>query len=267
MGILNVTPDSFSDGGRFAGIPDAIVQAEWMHAAGATIIDVGGESTRPGASRVAVDQERQRVVPVVAELAARGIVVSIDTMNAATALAAIEAGATIVNDVSGGLADRHMARVVADTRALMVAMHWRGHSDTMQQHTDYVDVVGEVRDHLARRLDELSAAGIDRDRLIVDPGLGFAKTGEQNWSVLNGLHRFAELAPVLVGASRKRFLGDLLAEGAPMTDRDLPSAVVSALSARAGAWGLRVHDVAATRTALAVVDAWDSATVEGDSHV
>lgn len=259
MGILNVTPDSFSDGGQWTGFDAAIAHAESMRAAGATIIDVGGESTRPGAERVPVDEEHSRVIPVVAELAGRGLRVSVDTLNASTARAALDAGAVIVNDVSGGLADPAMSRVVAGSNAIMVAMHWRGHSDAMNLRTDYTDVAAEVREHLARRIDALVGAGIDRDRLIIDPGLGFAKTSEQNWRVLSSLNRLAGLAPVLVGASRKRFLGALLPAGAPVEDRDLPTAVVSALSARAGAWGVRVHDVAATKAALDVVAAWDGA--------
>jgi dihydropteroate synthase len=196
------------------------------------------------------------VIPVVRELAVRGIPVSIDTLNAATARAAFDAGASIINDVSGGLADTAMASVAAETGATFIAMHWRGPSSTMQQRTEYTDVVAEVRDHLAARIDALEAAGVSRDRIVIDPGIGFAKTIDQNWLVLGQLEKLVGLAPVLVGASRKRFLGELFAPGTPTDERDLPTAVISALSAGAGAWGVRVHDVAATRAALAVAALW-----------
>jgi dihydropteroate synthase len=259
MGVVNVTPDSFSDGGRWFDADAAIAHGLELVADGADIVDVGGESTRPGAARVEPDEELRRVVPVIRELAARGIRVSVDTMRAATAAAAVVAGAEIINDVSAGLADAAMARIAAESGARYVAMHWRGHSDRMDELAEYRDVAVEVRDELARRVDALVAAGVAHDRIILDPGLGFAKRGEQNWELLGRLDVLAALGmPLLVGASRKRFLGALLPDGAPVEDRDLPTAVISALSAQAGAWGVRVHDVRSTRIALDVARAWQS---------
>jgi len=259
MGVVNVTPDSFSDGGRWFDADAAIAHGLELVADGADIVDVGGESTRPGAARVEPDEELRRVVPVIRELAARGIRVSVDTMRAATAAAAVEAGAEIVNDVSAGLADAAMARIAAETGARYVAMHWRGHSDRMDELAEYRDVAVEVRDELARRVDALIAAGVASDRIILDPGLGFSKRGEQNWQLLANLDVLAGLGmPLLVGASRKRFLGALLPEGAAVEERDLPTAVVSALAAQAGAWGVRVHDVRSTCVALDVARAWQS---------
>ncbi|MDQ0743961.1 dihydropteroate synthase [Clavibacter sp. B3I6] len=257
MGILNATPDSFSDGGRHLALEDALAHARRMLAAGADLVDVGGESTRPGAQRVDAAEELARVLPVVRELAAEGIAVSVDTMRAATAEACVAAGARIVNDVSGGLADPRMAAVVAGAGVDYVAMHWRGHSDTMATRATYADAVGEVRHELRARIDALVAAGVDPARLVLDPGLGFAKHAAHDWQLLGSLDAVTDLGHrVLVGASRKRFLGRLLPEGAPVEDRDVPTAVVSALAARAGAWAVRVHDVASTRAALAVEAAW-----------
>lgn len=259
MGVVNVTPDSFSDGGRWLDAEAAIAHGLELVADGADVLDVGGESTRPGAARVEPDEELRRVVPVVRELAARGIRVSVDTMRAATALAAVEAGAEIINDVSAGMADEVMAKIAAETGAQYVAMHWRGHSDRMDSLAEYADVAAEVRDELAARVDALVAAGVSRERLILDPGLGFAKRGEQNWELLGRLDVLGELGlPILVGASRKRFLGAMLPDDATMKERDLPTAVVSVLSAQAGAWGVRVHDVRTTRRALDVLGAWQS---------
>ena len=255
MGIVNVTPDSFSDGGRYLRPESAIERGAALYEQGAAIIDVGGESTRPGAERVDPEEERRRVLPVVAGLAERRIPVSIDTVDARTAAAAIGAGAAIVNDVSGGLADPGMARVVADAGVHYVAMHWRGGASRPSTHED---AVAEVRDELLARVDELTAAGIDRDRIILDPGIGFAKDADDNWRLLAHLHELTALGHgVLVGASRKRFVGALLDEGASMTDRDAPSAVISALAAPTGVWAVRVHDVAATRMALDVWAAWE----------
>ncbi|MCI2956142.1 dihydropteroate synthase [Agromyces atrinae] len=259
MGVLNVTPDSFSDGGRWLEHTAAIEHGLALVADGADIVDVGGESTRPGAERVSTDEELRRVVPVIRELSAAGIRVSIDTMHAATAAAAVDAGAEIVNDVSAGLADAEMAPIVAATGALYVAMHWRGHSDRMDDLAHYDDVVAEVRDELAVRVGALTDAGVDAARIVLDPGLGFSKRAEHNWALLGGLDRLIDLGfPVLVGASRKRFLGAVVAPDADVEARDLPTAVVSALSALSGAWAVRVHDVRSTRTALDVARAWQS---------
>jgi dihydropteroate synthase len=261
MGVLNVTPDSFSDGRRYLALDHAIEHGLVMSGSGADLVDVGGESTRPGADRVTEDEELRRVVPVVRALAASGVPVSIDTMRARVAAAAVEAGAVVVNDVSGGLADPDMARTVAETRATYVAMHWRAHSRHMRQHAAYVDVVEDVREELRRRLDALVAAGIDPARIVLDPGLGFAKEGDQDWSLLRRLDRILDLGrPVLVGASRKSFLGRAAAasEGhlpAP-ADRDQLSAAVTALVAAAGASCVRVHDVRSSRDAVTVAAAW-----------
>ena len=259
MGVLNVTPDSFSDGGRWQNLDDAIAHGVAMSQAGAGIVDVGGESTRPGAVTVAAADERKRVMPVVRELVARGITVSIDTMHASTALAAVDAGAEIINDVSGGLGDEGMARVVAETGVHFVAMHWRGGADVQ---AGYRDVVADVRSELKNRVAQLVVAGVQPERIVLDPGLGFAKDAEHNWQLLARLDELATLGHgILIGASRKRFIGALLPEGAPMEDRDPPTAVISALAARAGVWAVRVHDVASTRLALDVWERWqDGAT-------
>ena len=254
MGVLNVTPDSFSDGGRWQNPDDAITHGVAMAQAGAGIVDVGGESTRPGAVTVAPRDELQRVLPVVRELVARGITVSIDTMHASTALAAVEAGAQIVNDVSGGLADEGMARVVSETGVHFVAMHWRGGADVQ---AGYRDVVADVRTELKNRVAQLMVAGVSPEKIILDPGLGFAKDAVHNWQLLGRLDELASLGHgILIGASRKRFIGALLPEGAPMEDRDPPTAVISALAARSGVWAVRVHDVPATRLALDVWERW-----------
>jgi dihydropteroate synthase len=254
MGVLNVTPDSFSDGGRWQNPDDAIAHAVGMVEAGASIIDVGGESTRPGATPVTNPEERKRVMPIVRELVARGITVSIDTMHAQTALAAVDAGAEIINDVSGGLADEGMGRVVAETGVHFVAMHWRGGADV---EAGYRDVVAEVRAELKARVAELVVVGVEPSRIVLDPGLGFAKDSEDNWQLLGRLDELASLGHgILIGASRKRFTGALLPEGAPMERRDAPTAVISALAARSGAWAVRVHDVPSTRMALDVWEHW-----------
>ncbi|MCR2819186.1 dihydropteroate synthase [Microbacterium sp. zg.Y1090] len=260
MGIVNVTPDSFSDGGRYADADAAIAHGLSLLAAGADILDVGGESTRPGSERVASAVERARVLPVVAALAETGAVVSIDTMNADTAAAAVAAGARIVNDVSGGLADDGMLAAVAAAGVDFAIGHWRGHATDMYAGAVYDDLVADVVTELGARVAAAEEAGIRRERLIVDPGLGFAKRGEQNWTVLGHLPQLAALdLRVLVGASRKGFLAAALPE--PEADerrRDLATAVTSVLAAQAGAWAVRVHDVAATRDALAVAAAWQN---------
>jgi dihydropteroate synthase len=261
MGILNVTPDSFSDGGLHAAYDAAVAHARSLVADGADIVDVGGESTRPGAERIPVEVEQRRVLPVVRTLVAEDIAVSVDTMNAATAEAAVEAGATIVNDVSGGLADPDMARVVATSGAGFVVMHWRGHSDRMQRNAVYAHAVEEVRREVEQRVAELIVLGVHPDQIVIDPGLGFAKDAAQNWEILAGYERFASLGlPVLVAASRKKFLrGVGSAPDGPARDRDLASAAISLLAAERGAWGVRVHDPVPTRTMLAVWDAWRAA--------
>lgn len=260
MGVLNVTPDSFSDGGSWASTDAAVAHALELRAQGADLIDVGGESTRPGATRVTPADEQARVLPVITELVGQGFVVSVDTLNSATALAATKAGATIINDVSGGLADPAMASVVAGTGSKYIAMHWRGHAQEMDALAVYEDVVTEVRNELAARIVDLTRAGISREQLVLDPGLGFAKNAGHNWTVLAHLDALDELGfPIMVGASRKRFLSDVLPADATLADRDLPTAIVSVLAAQAGAWAVRVHDVAATRTALAVVQEVESA--------
>jgi dihydropteroate synthase len=261
LGVLNVTPDSFSDGGRYLDHDHAVAHGIAMRDAGADLVDVGGESTRPGAGRVEGDVEAARVLPVVRDLVASGVRVSIDTTRASVAEAAIEAGASVVNDVSGGLADPGMARVVAVARVPWVLMHWRGHSDRMADLASYEDVIGEVRAELVARADAAVLAGVDPDLIVLDPGLGFAKTAAHNWALLRRLDVLVALGfPVLVGASRKRFLGELLADvegtARPPAARDVATAAISALAASAGAWGVRVHDVEATMDAVAVVAAY-----------
>ena len=261
MGIVNVTPDSFSDGGRYLDADAAIDHGLQLRDEGAAYVDVGGESTRPGAERVPIDVEIARVLPVIRALAISGVAVSIDTMNAATATAAVEAGAVLVNDVSGGMADPQMAAAVAATGADFAIGHWRGPSSDMYARAQYTDVGREVAAELRERIDAAAAAGIPPSRVIVDPGIGFGKTGAQNWALLNSLSAVTGLGHrVLVGTSRKRFLSATLGpddgEDASLERRDLATAVTSALAARAGVWGVRVHDVAATRDALAVEQAW-----------
>ena len=261
MGIVNVTPDSFSDGGRWADPEAAIEHGRRLLADGADILDIGGESTRPGATRPLVEEELDRVVPVISALAATGAQVSVDTMRAEVARAALDAGASIVNDVSGGLADPAMLEVVAASQATYIAMHWRAHSDHMQDFAAYDGpggVVGAVRDELSERVRAMLAAGIERERIVLDPGLGFAKRGEQNWELLRGLDALQELGfPVLVGASRKQFLGTLLAaaDGTPraVDEREYAGSALTLLLAQRGVWGLRVHDVRASHDTLRVL--------------
>jgi dihydropteroate synthase len=261
IGILNVTPDSFSDGGRYLDRDDAVVHGMSLRAQGADLVDIGGESTRPGARRVDAPTEIARVIPVLRELAASGVPCSVDTTRAAVAEAALEAGAIMVNDVSGGLADPAMAPTMARCRVPWILMHWRGHSDRMNELASYSDVVAEVRAELVARVDAAVLAGVDPGALVLDPGLGFAKTAAHNWTLLGHLDVLTELGfPVLVGASRKRFLGSLLA-GKNGTlrrcdGRDTATAAVSALAAAAGVWGVRVHDAASSRDAVAVAAAW-----------
>lgn len=261
MGVVNVTPDSFSDGGRYVEPEAAVAHGRRLLADGADLLDIGGESTRPGATRPLVSEELDRVVPVIRELA-RDAVVSVDTMRAEVAEAALEAGATIVNDVSGGLADPRILEVAAHAGAVYVAMHWRAHSTRMADFATYDGpggVVGTVAEELAERLEAVLAAGVDPARVVLDPGLGFAKRGEHNWELLRDLDPVTALGqPVLVGASRKSFLGRLLAEGdepRPVEQREHAHTAVVAHLARQGVWGVRVHDVRAARDAIAVVSA------------
>ena len=275
MGVVNVTPDSFSDGGQWYDAGAAIKHGAELAAQGADIIDVGGESTRPGAQRVPADEELRRVIPVIAALVQRGLVVSVDTMRAQVAEAALDAGAALVNDVSGGLADPYMPRLVAQASAPYVVMHWRGHSHDMNSRAVYADVVREVHQELAKRIDAVTAEGVDPALIVVDLGLGFSKAPDSagpqahNWQLLAHLREIACIGghefPVLVGASRKRHLGKLLAapDGTPrpFTETDDASAAVTALAAAAGAWCVRVHKVPANSDAVRVAAAWRAATV------
>jgi dihydropteroate synthase len=261
MGILNVTPDSFSDGGRWVDSPAAIRRGLVLHSEGADMVDVGGESTRPGARRIPVEEELARVLPVVTALVDAGVPVSIDTMRAEVAAAAVASGACLVNDVSGGLSDADMLPWLATVDIPYVAMHWRGPSDVMEDLATYDDVVDDVRDELTTRLASLEQAGVDPDRVVIDPGLGFAKRSEHNWLILQRLDALASLGrPLLIGASRKRFLGDLLADadGTPrgLDDRDAAGDALAALAALAGVWGVRVHEVVGSRDAVMVARAW-----------
>ncbi|WP_250032109.1 dihydropteroate synthase [Paractinoplanes maris] len=257
MGILNVTPDSFSDGGKYTDVEAAVRHGIELHRAGADIVDVGGESTRPGAERVDAETEIARVVPVIRGLTRAGVPLSVDTTRAAVALAGLEAGASVINDVSGGLADQGMARVAAEAGCPWILMHWRGHSRHMSRLAVYADVVAEVRDELLERVADALTAGVDPGQIILDPGLGFAKTAEHNWALSRHLDVFVGLGyPVLFAASRKTYLGRLLAgpDGSPrpVEDREAATLATSVLAAAAGAWGVRVHDVTATADALAV---------------
>jgi len=267
MGVLNVTPDSFSDGGRYLDTDRAVAQGLALWRDGADVVDVGGESTRPGANRIPVEEEIARVLPVVSALADAGVVVSIDTMRARCAATAVAAGARIVNDVSGGLADPAMYDTVAGLTVPYVVMHWRGPSAVMADLARYDDVVAEVAAELTDRVAAARAAGIAPERIVVDPGLGFAKEADHNWRLLHDLEQISALGyPVLVGASRKRFLGSLLAgdDGVARAvgERDAATDAVSALAAARGAWAVRVHDVRRTRDAVRVAAAW----VRGGEH-
>lgn len=260
MGIINVTPDSFSDGGEWFDTDDAIAHGLRLLAEGADILDVGGESTRPGAHRPPVAEELRRVIPVVRALAAAGAVVSVDTMRHDVARAAVMAGAAIVNDVSGGLADERMLATVAELQVPYVLMHWRAHSATMQQvdQLRYDDVVTDVRAELSRRVDAATAAGIPDDRIICDPGIGFSKTADHNWALLRGIDRLAELGlPILIGVSRKSFLGAALADDAgprPVTGRDDASVAITTWCAERRLWGVRTHTVRPHRDAVDVAE-------------
>lgn len=271
MGVVNVTPDSFSDGGQFLNAEAAIAQAKQLFEDGATILDIGGESTRPGAQRVSVETEIERVVPVIAGIrasdwfaagkaAGHAPHISVDTMNHQTAAAAVAAGADLVNDVSGGLADPQMFAAVATTSARFILSHWRGHSDQMDQLNSYEDIATDVVAEIAEQISVAVANGLARDRIIVDPGLGFAKDLNQNWQLVARLDRLEQLGlPVLVGASRKRFLAGVLEADDPAsvdnTRRDLATAVLTALLLQRKLWGVRVHNVQATVDAIKLVEA------------
>ncbi len=264
LGVLNVTPDSFSDGGRYDSLDAAIAHGVRLRADGADLVDVGGESTRPGADRVASDEELRRVLPVITGLAAAGVPTSIDTVRATVAAAALEAGASVVNDVSGGLADPDMRRVVAAAGCPWIIMHWRGHSRVMRQLAVYGDVVKDVRAELRERVDEALAVGIAPDRIVLDPGLGFAKTAEHNWRLCAHLDELTSLGyPVLVGTSRKSYLGSVLAgvDGTPrpVDGRDAATVATTVLAVTAGAWGVRVHDVRSNVDAIRVWRATEAA--------
>ena len=271
MGVLNVTPDSFSDGGRWADPEAAVAHARELIAQGADVIDVGGESTRPGAQRVDADTEISRVLPVVRALLADGVgaaggtspaasaIISVDTIHAATAEAVIDAGAHIINDVSGGLADPAMHGLIARTGVVYVCQHWRGDPETMDRLTDYPGgVVAGVEAELRERLAELDAAGVDRSQVVLDPGLGFAKTHAQSWELLAATSRLiADLGrPLLVGSSRKRFLAQAAEAEATPVQRDAVTAATTALAAAAGAWAVRVHEVPANRAAVRTASLW-----------
>lgn len=261
MAVLNVTPDSFSDGGRFLDVERAFERGMHQVRLGADLIDVGGESTRPGAQRIPLAEELNRVLPVIEQLVAEGVSVSIDTMRAKVAEAAVAAGAVLVNDVSGGLADDAMLPLLAESGVPAVLMHWRGHSTDMSQRATYPSgVVAEVADELKSRLNAAVAAGVAADRVVLDPGLGFAKEPEHNWALLQSLHALEDLGqPLLIGASRKRFLGALLGDEAgprPVDARDDATLAVTALSAAAGVWCVRVHDARGNVDAVRVAEAW-----------
>jgi dihydropteroate synthase len=277
MGVINITPDSFSDGGQFLDSGEAINHALELIREGANIIDLGGESTRPGALRVKIDEEQARVLPVIealmqnAEFKASGAIISIDTMNGQTAALAVAAGATIVNDVSGGLADDQMFAELKNLNCKFIVSHWRGFSETMDSMNNYTSVAKDVAEELIERVAKAEAAGISRDRLIIDPGLGFAKDIAQNWHLVARLDELEKLQlPILVGASRKRFLAGALepqdAAGVSNQRRDLATAVLTALLLQRKLWGVRVHNVATTLDAIKIVEALAFANEESSGQ-
>lgn len=273
MGVLNATPDSFSDGGLYSAEDDALNHARLLIAAGSNIIDVGGESTRPGAERIAIEEEQRRVISLIKRIAAEpsfvasGARISIDTMNSQTAKAAIEAGAKIINDVSGGLADPEMFSVAAETSAILVISHWRGFSDRMDSLNEYQDVARDVAQELSVQVEAAIAAGVKRENIVIDPGLGFAKDMQQNWKLVARLDELEKLRlPILVGASRKRFIAGMLepdeAGEVSNSRRDLATAVLTALLLQRKLWGIRVHNVLATTDAIDVVEALRNAETQ-----
>ena len=258
MGVLNVTPDSFSDGGRFFDAGQAIAHAKQMIKDGADIIDIGGESTRPGSERISAQVEIDRVLPIISALADTGAVLSIDTMRTEVAQVAVSAGAQIVNDVSGGKADPEMLSYMATLDIPYILMHWRGPSNIMNTLTDYTDVAADVASEIRSQVDVAVAAGVARDRIVIDPGIGFAKTVDQNWPILKHLDVLENLGlPILMGASRKKFLGELLSqdgEARDMDDREAATLAISALMAQQNTWCVRVHDVRGSRDVIEVVN-------------
>lgn len=281
MGILNVTPDSFSDGGQHADRSGPVRHALDLVLAGADIIDVGGESTRPGADPVAVPTEQERVLPVIRELAARGVVMSVDTMHVETARLAVEAGAHIINDVSGERVADDMIDLVRDTGVPYILTHARGDSRSMDRRAVYEDTVEDVRAELLEWRGRFLDRGVMREQLILDPGLGFAKAGDQDWDLLAGMGRFTDMGhPVLIAASRKRFIGTLMARSReesigkpggngqqvpPPSERDAATAAISALAAERGAWAVRVHDAASSRNAVDVTRKLLATEASGDA--
>jgi dihydropteroate synthase len=264
MGILNVTPDSFADGGRYSTTDLALKRAEEMMSEGVEIIDVGGESTKPGSDRITQAEEVARVIPVINELAKKDTPISIDTTRASVAEQAIKLGVSYVNDVSGGLADPEMYKLIAKhPKVQYIIMHWRAHSKTMQDHAIYKDVVKEVKEELEERIEDAIKAGVNPDQIIIDPGLGFAKLPEHNWELLRNIDRIALLGyPILIGASRKRFLGELTGSSNP-DDREAASIAVTAMVAKQGVWGVRTHSVKPHRDAIATVNSFAKSKVEG----
>jgi len=268
MGVLNITPDSFSDGNQYTSLESALDQAKLLSMTGADIIDVGGESTRPGATRVSVEEEQSRVIPVIREIAKLGLAqISIDTMNAATAKAAVEAGASIINDVSGGLADPEMFAVAAETQAQLVISHWRGHSTLMDDLNQYQDIAKDVARELSERVDMAISHGVAKDKIVIDPGLGFAKDMKQNWELVARLDELEKLGlPILVGASRKRFIAGVLDGEEPSSvgneRRDMATAVLTALLLQRRLWGVRVHNTLATLDAINIVQALRDGSAE-----
>ena len=255
MGILNITPDSFADGGKYLSKDDAVLGGRRLVVEGADIIDVGGESTRPGAERVSETEELKRVIPVIKELVKDGAVVSVDTMRAEVAKEAIAVGATYINDVSGGLADEKMATVIASNpKVQYIVMHWRGHSKNMQEQAIYKDVVKEVKEELDERVSSLLKAGVSNEQIILDPGIGFAKKSGHNWQILQNIDRIQLLGyPLLIGVSRKRFLGELINAKDP-NDREAATIALTTELARLKVWGVRTHAVKAHQDAISVIE-------------
>ena len=255
MGILNITPDSFADGGKYFSKTDAINHGRRLMAEGADIIDIGGESTKPGVDRVSEDQEMERVIPVIEELLKDGAVISVDTMRSNVAKEAITKGVTYINDVSGGLADEKMASIIAANSSIQyIVMHWRGHSKQMQINANYKDVVREVKDELDERVTVLIKHGIRPEQIILDPGIGFAKESEHNWEILKNIDRLQMLGyPLLVGVSRKSFLGELINSKEPEA-REFATISLTVELARQKVWGVRTHSVRAHKEAIAVIE-------------